>query len=40
MAMLHRENRYDRLVPTVEQLTGTRPMSIKEWVRDHITDFT
>lgn len=40
MAKLHRENRYDRLVPTVEQLTGIRPMNIKEWVQEHISDFT
>lgn len=40
MAMLHRENRYDRQVSTVEEITGIKPMSIKEWVRDHMTDFT
>lgn len=39
MAMLHRENRYDRLVSTVQELTGVKPMSIKEWVQEHNTDF-
>lgn len=39
MALLHKENRYDRLVSTVEDLTGFKPMSIKDWVQDHIADF-
>lgn len=38
--MLHRDNRYDRLVPTVEEITGKKPVGIKEWVQDHIADFT
>ena len=39
MAVLHRENRYDRLVPTVEEVTGIKPMSIAEWVKGHLSDF-
>lgn len=33
MALLHRQNRYDRLTDDVERLTGTPPMSIEEFVR-------
>jgi uncharacterized protein YbjT (DUF2867 family) len=40
MAVLHRENRYDRLVPTVEKLTGIKPLTIQEWVLERLTDFT
>ncbi|MFI5343337.1 MAG: NmrA family NAD(P)-binding protein [Chlamydiales bacterium] len=40
MAMLHRENRYDRLVPSVEEITGIKPMGIREWVQNHIADFS
>jgi len=40
MAHLHRENHYDRHVNTVEEITGMKPMSIKEWVQDHIKDFS
>lgn len=39
IASLHRENRYDRLTNTVEQLTGARPMSVKEWVSEHKAEF-
>jgi NAD(P)H dehydrogenase (quinone) len=39
MALLHRENRYDRSVHTVEELTGIKPMGVKEWVEDHLADF-
>jgi len=39
MASLHRENRYDRMVHTVEQLTGVKAMGVQEWVEAHITDF-
>jgi len=39
MAVLHRENRYDRQVHTVEEITGTKPMSVQDWVKDHIADF-
>jgi len=39
MAGLHRDNRYDRMVKTVEEVTGTKPMSIKEWVTEHIAEF-
>lgn len=40
IAELHRENRYDRLVPNVEKVTGIKPMSVKEWVQNHIPDFS
>jgi uncharacterized protein YbjT (DUF2867 family) len=33
MALLHRENRYDRLTDDVERLTGAPPMSIEDFVR-------
>jgi uncharacterized protein YbjT (DUF2867 family) len=33
MAWLHRENRYDRLTPVVEQVTGVTPLTIESWVR-------
>jgi len=39
MAHLHKENRYDRHVNTVEDLTGVKPMSVKNWVQAHIADF-
>jgi hypothetical protein len=39
MAVLHKENRYDRQVPTVEQITGVKPMSVKEWVSEHSAEF-
>jgi NAD(P)H dehydrogenase (quinone) len=39
MARLHKENRYDRLVNTVEDLTGVKPMSVKDWVQAHLADF-
>ena len=39
MALLHQENRYDRQVSTVEEVTGFKPMTIKDWVQDHIADF-
>jgi len=40
MADLHHDNRYDRLRPTVEQLTGIAPMSIQRWVEEHRETFT
>ena len=39
MAALHRANRYDRLTPDVERLTGEPPMSIEDFVRRHAADF-
>ena len=33
MALLHRQNRYDRLTDQVERLTGAPPMSIEDFVR-------
>jgi len=40
MACLHKENRYDRLVNTVEEITGLKPMSVTEFVKEHIKDFS
>lgn len=39
MAHLHKANRYDRQVNTVEDLTGVKPMSVKDWVQAHLADF-
>lgn len=39
MAALHRNNRYDRFSDDVEQLTGVRPMSIKEFVKRNAQAF-
>jgi len=39
MAKLHRENRYDRMVTTVEEITGSKPLSVKEWVKANIKEF-
>lgn len=39
MARLHQENRYDRLVSTVADLTGIKPMSVEKWVQAHLADF-
>jgi len=39
MAILHNQNRYDRFVQTVEELTGRKPIGIKEWVQGHRTEF-
>jgi uncharacterized protein YbjT (DUF2867 family) len=35
MARLHRENRYDRVTATVEEITGRRAESIEEFVARH-----
>ncbi|MDB5907440.1 MAG: hypothetical protein JWP34_1554 [Massilia sp.] len=39
MALLHRDNRYDRLTQDVETVTGMKPMTIQEWVRIHAGTF-
>lgn len=39
MALLHGENRYDRLTHDVEMVTGMKPMTIREWVRVHARTF-
>jgi len=39
MATLHRENRYARMVNTVEEVTGIKPMTVKEWVQSKIENF-
>jgi len=39
MAILHKENRYDRFTNTVEEITGSKPKTIKEWVEEHISEF-
>jgi uncharacterized protein YbjT (DUF2867 family) len=33
VARLHRENRYDRMTTTVEEITGQRAESVEEWVK-------
>ncbi|WP_160107136.1 NmrA family NAD(P)-binding protein [Pseudomonas izuensis] len=40
MAQLHRENRYDRMTDTFEQLVGRAPMSATEFARRHAATFT
>ena len=40
MAMLHRDNRYDRSSDDVTLLTGVSPLSIEDFVRAHQSDFT
>lgn len=39
MALRHEENRYDRLTHDVEMVTGMKPRTIQEWVRDHASAF-
>jgi len=39
LAILHKENRYDRLVHTVEEVTGRKPIGVKEWVQSHFSEF-
>jgi len=39
MSILHKENQYDRLVHTVEEITGKKATSVHDWVKDHIADF-
>jgi len=39
MAELHRQNRYDRVRPTVNQITGVPPMSVKQWVQQNLSFF-
>lgn len=40
MAQLHRDNRYDRMTNTFEQLVGRTPISVAEFVRRHAAAFT
>ncbi|WP_295999249.1 NAD(P)H-binding protein [Rugamonas sp.] len=40
MAQLHRDNQYDRLTHTFEQLVGRAPISAAEFARRHAVDFT
>jgi hypothetical protein len=39
MARLHRDNRYDRLTRTVEQLTGQPAQSVEAFVAAHVQLF-
>src|SRR5258708_33538567 len=39
VARLHRENRYDRMTTTVEEITGRPAESVEEFVRRHIDLF-
>jgi uncharacterized protein YbjT (DUF2867 family) len=38
-ARLHRENRYDRVTATVEEITGRPAESVEDWVTEHIDLF-
>jgi uncharacterized protein YbjT (DUF2867 family) len=40
MAQLHRENRYDRMTDTFQQLVGRAPISAAEFARHHAAAFT
>jgi hypothetical protein len=39
MARLHRDNRYDRVTRTVEQLTGQPAQSVEAFVAAHVQLF-
>jgi len=39
MAKLHHENRYNRLSDDVEKITGVKPMTIEDWVRNNLQIF-
>jgi uncharacterized protein YbjT (DUF2867 family) len=40
MGQLHRENRYDRLTDSFQQLVGRAPISAAEFARRHAATFT
>ncbi|MCC8953251.1 NAD(P)H-binding protein [Bradyrhizobium sp. Pear77] len=40
LAQLHEEGRFDRMTDDVFNLTGQRPMSMSEFVKEHATEFT
>jgi uncharacterized protein YbjT (DUF2867 family) len=40
MAQLHRDNRYDRMTNTFQQLVGRAPISAAEFARRHAVAFT
>ena len=40
LAQLHEEGRFDRMTNDVFNLTGQRPMSMREFVKEHATEFT
>ncbi len=40
MAQLHRDNRYDRMTDTFQQLLGRAPISAAEFVRRNAAAFT
>jgi uncharacterized protein YbjT (DUF2867 family) len=40
MGELHRENRYDRMTDSFQQLVGRAPISAAEFVRHHAATFT
>jgi uncharacterized protein YbjT (DUF2867 family) len=40
MAQLNREGRYDRLTDAVHRITGTPPLSLREFVQQNVADFT
>ena len=40
MAQLHRDNRYDRMTDSFQQLVGRAPISAAEFARRHAAAFT
>ena len=40
MAQLHRDNRYDRMTDSFQQLVGRAPISAAEFARRHTAAFT
>ena len=40
MAQLYRDNRYDRMTDTFQQLVGRAPISAAEFARRHAAAFT
>ena len=40
MGQLHRDNRYDRMTDTFQQLAGRAPISAAEFARRHAAAFT
>jgi hypothetical protein len=40
MGQLHRDNRYDRMTDTFQQLVGRAPISAAEFARRHAAAFT
>jgi hypothetical protein len=39
MTELNRQGRYDRMTDTVRELTGTAPMTMRDFVKLHAAEF-